>query len=188
MPIRPTMPTRSRPAPLRTKDLCYIALMAVLMSVCAWIFIPGPVPFTLQTFAVFFTLLTLGGRRGLFAICVYLLMGAAGLPVFTGGQGGMGVLMGATGGYIMGFILIGIMYRGIEDETSQIRSVAALVAGLIVCYAFGTYWYLEVYAQSSGSIGIGSALMACVVPFLLPDALKLALAVTLSKRMKKHLK
>ena len=188
MPIHPTMPTRSRPNQLRTKDLCYIALMTVLICVCAWITIPGAVPFTLQTFAVFFSLLTLGGRRGLFAICVYLLMGAVGLPVFSGGVGGMGVLMGATGGYIMGFILMGIVYRGMEDETSQIRSVAALIIGLMVCYAFGTYWYLEVYAQSSGSIGIGSALMACVVPFLLPDALKLALAVTLSKRMKKHLK
>ena len=186
MPIRPQT-QRSRP-PLRTRDLTYIALMAVLITVCSWIAIPGPVPFTLQTFAVFFALLTLGGRRGLFAICVYLLMGAVGLPVFTGGQGGMGVLMGATGGYIMGFMLLGIVYRGMENEDSEIRSIAALITGLIVCYAFGTYWYVEVYAQSSSAVGTGTALMTCVVPFLLPDAVKLWLAVMLPRRMKKHLK
>lgn len=186
--MKSPLSTKSRPAPLRTRDLTYIAAMAALMSVCAWIAIPGPVPITLQTFAVFLTLLLLGGRRGLIAICVYLLLGAVGLPVFTGFRGGMGVLAGATGGYIIGFMMMGVVYRGLEDESSPVRSAMALVIGLVVCYAFGTIWYTEAYAQTSGTVGYGSAFLTCVAPFILPDLVKLALAMTLAKRLKRHLK
>ena len=188
MQLRSPTKTSSRPSPLRTKDLTYIAVMAVLITVCAWISIPAPVPITLQTFGVFLTLLLLGGRRGLFTICVYLLLGAVGLPVFSGFQGGMGVLAGASGGYIIGFMMVAIVYRGLEDESSQVRSIIALVMGLVLCYAFGTFWYMEAYAASSGEMGLSSALLTCVVPFILPDLLKLGLAVMLSKRLKKHLK
>ena len=97
----------------RTLDLVYIALFAVLMAVCAWISTPKTpisVPFTLQTFAMFAALTTLGGRRGLWAVVVYLLMGLVGLPVFTGFQGGPGVLLGTTGGYIIGFIGSALIY------------------------------------------------------------------------------
>ena len=79
---------------LRTLDLAYIALFAVLIAISAWISIPFPVPFTLQTFAIILALMTLGGKRGFYAVLVYLLMGAAGLPVFSGFQGGFGMFMG----------------------------------------------------------------------------------------------
>lgn len=186
--MKTPLSTKSRPAPLGTRDLTYIAAMTALMAVCAWIAIPAPVPITLQTFAVFLTLFLLGGRRGLIAICVYLLLGAVGLPVFTGFQGGMGVLAGATGGYIIGFMMMGVVYRGLEDESSPIRCAIALGIGLVVCYGFGTVWYTQAYAQSSGAVGYGSAFLTCVVPFILPDFVKLSLAMTLSKRLKKHLK
>ena len=92
-------------ARLRTRDMTYIALFAVLMIVCAWISIPiTTISFTLQTFAVFAALLTLGGRRGTYAVVVYLLLGAVGLPVFSGFRGGPAALLGATGGYILGFL------------------------------------------------------------------------------------
>lgn len=98
---------------LRTVDLTYIALFSVLMAVCAWISIPMPkplVPFTLQTFAVFSAMTALGGRRGLYAVTVYLLLGAVGLPVFAGFQGGASVLLGSTGGYIIGFLASAILF------------------------------------------------------------------------------
>lgn len=85
-------------------DLAYTALGAVLIAVCSWITIPMAVPFTMQTFAVFLTLSLLGGRRGTAAIAAYVLLGAVGLPVFSGFSGGFGVLLGATGGYIAGFV------------------------------------------------------------------------------------
>ncbi len=101
------------PVRFRTLDLVYIAVFAVLMAVCAWISTPKTpisVPFTLQTFAVFAALVILGGRRGFWAVVVYLLMGLVGLPVFSGFQGGPGVLLGTTGGYIIGFIGSALVY------------------------------------------------------------------------------
>ena len=88
---------------------------------------------------------------------------------------------------VMLFYQVGELFQSVAVGRSR-RSIAALITGLIVCYAFGTYWYVEVYAQSSSAVGTGTALMTCVVPFLLPDAVKLWLAVMLSRRMKKHLK
>ena len=88
----------------KTIDMAYIALFAVLMAVCSWISIPSVVPFTLQTFGVFVAVSVLGGKRGTLAVVLYLLMGIVGLPVFAGFSGGLGILLGSTGGYIVGFV------------------------------------------------------------------------------------
>ena len=177
------------PSRLRTLDLTYIALSAVLITVCAWISIPAPVPFTLQTFAVFFSLLALGGRRGMLAILTYLMMGAVGLPVFTGFRGGLGVLLGATGGYLLGFVVMALVYRlatRLGGDSLPAGLVGCLL-GLVCCYAFGTAWYLTVYAATAGPVGLGTALGLCVVPFVIPDLLKLTLAAALTRRLKKHI-
>ena len=174
---------------LRTVDMAYIALFAVLMAVCAWITIPLPKPlvqFTLQTFAMFAALLVLGGRRGLYAMVVYLLLGAVGVPVFSGFRGGLSVLLDTTGGYIIGFVAAALVYwlMTVKLGESSSVSIAACVLGLAVCYAFGTAWFLVVYARNAGPIGLTTALGWCVIPYILPDLLKLALAVVLSRRVK----
>ena len=171
---------------LRTVDMAYIALFAVLMAVCAWITIPMTVPFTLQIFAVFAALVTLGGRRGTYAVIVYLLLGAVGLPVGAGFQGGLGWLLGTTGGYIVGFLCIALIYWLMTAKLGESLPVvvAACVLGLVVCYAFGTAWFLVVYARNSGPIGLMTALGWCVFPYIIPDLVKLALAVFLSRRVK----
>ena len=175
--------------PFKTKDLTYTALGAVLIAVCSWISVPAPVPFTLQTFAVFSVLLLLGGRRGTAAVLVYLLLGAAGLPVFSGFRGGLGALLGATGGYLLGFLLTGLVYRLFERFTGRVwLRVLALVLGLALCYAFGTLWFVQVYARQTGPISVAAALGWCVFPFLLPDGVKLALALLLSRRLRPLLK
>lgn len=174
----------------RTIDMAYIALFAVLITVCAWIAVPFAVPFTFQTFAIFFTLATLGGRRGLYAVGVYLLLGAVGLPVFTGFQGGLGILLGTTGGYIIGFLMSALVFWAITAQLGRSLPVTALACllGLIVCYLFGTVWFLTVYARTSGPIGLTAALSWCVFPFVIPDLLKLILALALSRRFKKYVK
>lgn len=171
---------------LRTVDMAYIALFAVLMAVCAWITIPMTVPFTLQIFAVFAALVTLGGRRGTYAVVVYLLLGAVGLPVGSGFQGGLGWLLGTTGGYIVGFLCIALIYWLMTAKLGDSLpvSVAACVLGLAVCYAFGTAWFLVVYARTSGPIGLMTALGWCVFPYIIPDLVKLALTVILGRRVK----
>ena len=176
---------------MKIKDLTLCALFAALMAVCAWITIPMPgVPFTMQTFALFLTLAILGGMRGSIVCVVYLLLGAVGLPVFSGFRGGMGVLLDTTGGYIIGFVAAALVYWLVTARLGESLpvSAAACVLGLAVCYAFGTAWFLVLYARTTGPIGVTTALSWCVLPYIVPDLLKLALAVVLSGRIKKFLK
>ena len=172
---------------MRTKNLIRSALCAAVIAVCAWLTVPSVVPFTMQTFAVFLTLWVLGGGYGTLAIAVYLLLGAVGVSVFSGFRGGFGALLGATGGYMLGFLATGGVYWAAEALLGKRLGtrIAALVIGLLLCYAFGTAWFCAVYARTSGAIGVGTALSWCVLPFLLPDALKLALAVLIGTRIEK---
>lgn len=174
---------------LGTKDYALIGQAAALMAICSWISIPAAVPFTMQTFAVFLTVGLLGGKRGTVAVLVYLLLGAVGLPVFSGFSGGLGHLMGPTGGYMIGFIATALVMWGMEKFMGNSTKVlvVSMVAGLLVCYAFGTAWFIVVYSRSSGAIGVGAALSMCVIPYIIPDALKIALATLLTRRLKRHL-
>ncbi len=167
------------------QDMIYIALMAVVIALCSWISVPSAVPFTMQTFAVYCALLLLGGRRGLLAVLLYILLGAFGLPVFSGFRGGIGALLGPTGGYILGFLLCALLFRLLEGK---IRSLILLIAGTLLCYLFGTLWFVYVYSSGGKEIGFGAALMLCVVPYLLPDAIKMLLAFVLTRRVKKAVK
>ena len=171
-------------------DLVYIAIGAALIAICSWISIPTAVPFTLQTFAVFFVLLALGGERGTIATLVYVLLGAVGVPVFAGFSGGIGVLFGNTGGYIIGFLFTGLIYILFTKffRKNIVIKIVALVLGLAVCYAFGTAWFMNVYMKSSGEVGLLTVLGWCVFPFIIPDLLKLALAVVIAKRIEPVIK
>jgi biotin transport system substrate-specific component len=171
-------------------DMAYVALGAALIAVCAFISIPAAVPFTLQTFGIFCVLTLLGGRRGTLSIVVYILLGLIGVPVFAGFKGGPGVLLGTTGGYILGFLLSGAVYWAMEKlrDNRGLLELGSMLLGLILCYAFGTAWFMNVYAKNSGPIGLATALSWCVFPFVLPDLAKLALGFLLGKRLKKILK
>ena len=170
---------------MKAKPLVYAAVMAALITLCAWITIPTVVPFTLQTFAIFLAVGVLGGKLASLSVAVYLLLGAVGLPVFSGFSGGLGPFSGVTGGYLLGFLLIALVMWGAEAllGRSPIIFVMSGIVGLAVCYAFGTAWFVLMYAASTGPIGVASALWTCVIPFLLPDGVKLALALVLSRRL-----
>lgn len=173
---------------LKTIDLTLCGIFAAVLAICSWIQIPGPVPFTLQTFGVFAALGLLGGKRGTLSICVFLLLGAFGVPVFAGFKGGLGALFGATGGYLLGFLLSGLCVWFAEARfgTSLGVFIVSMIAGLLLCYAFGTVWFITVYTRANGAISIGKALMLCVIPFLPFDAIKLALAVVVRQALRKH--
>lgn len=181
---------RATPRPLSTVPLAFAALAAALIALCSWITVPAVVPFTLQTFAVFCALLLLGGRGGALAVTVYLLLGAVGVPVFAGFRGGVGTLFGATGGYLLGFLLTALFYWAVTalfGDKPWVR-VLALVGGALLCYTFGTLWFVAVYTRETGAVGVTTAFGWCVAPFLLPDAAKLVLALAVSARVKKRLK
>lgn len=170
------------------RDMCFIAMFAVMIAVCSWISVPLTVPITLQTFGVFAALGVLGGKKGTIAVIVYVLLGAVGLPVFAGFKLGIGTLLGTTGGYIIGFVLSGIVYWAITDKfgTKLAVTVIAMALGLLVCYAFGTAWFMIVYTRSKGAVTLWSALGWCVFPFIIPDAIKIALAILVSERVGKY--
>lgn len=169
----------------KTKNMILVSLFAVLIAACAWISIPAAVPFTMQTFGVFAATGILGGKRGTLAICIYLLLGAIGLPVFAGGTSGIGILLGSTGGYMIGWILAGLVAWAMESMLGRKTWTAALsmIVGLIGCYALGTAWFMTVYAREAGRIGLWAALSMCVIPFIIPDLVKIALALLIRKRL-----
>lgn len=174
---------------LKTQDMAYIAVFAALLAICAWISIPSTIPVTMQTFGVFFTLFLLGGRRGTFCVAVYLLLGAAGLPVFSLFRGGIGVLLSASGGYLLGFFPAALTVWTLEKKVKQ-RRTAQFFAGilsLIVCYTCGTVWYAAFFLPE-GTQPMRIIFMSCVLPFIFPDILKLLFAQFLAHRMKKHLR
>ena len=175
---------------LRARDLTQIAACAALMAVCAWVAVPTAPPFTLQTLGVFLSVGLLGGKRGTAAVGLYLLMGAAGLPVFSGFTGGAGGLLGATGGYLVGFLASALVMWAMERLAGNRLGVlgASMVLGLLACYAFGTAWYLALYARASGAMGLGAALGTCVAPFVVPDLCKIAVALGLTVRLRRHIR
>ena len=188
-----TLASATKPASAhasRTLDLAYIAIGAALISVCSWISIPTAVPFTLQTFAVFAVLLLIGGKRGIMSILTYILMGAVGVPVFSGFTGGMGILLGKTGGYILGFLLTGVIYFLFTKFLSEklLVEILALVLGLLVCYAFGTGWFMYIYMRDTGAVGLATVLSWCVFPFIIPDLVKMAVAFVIAHRVKPIIK
>ena len=169
----------------KTLNLVYIALAAVLITLCSWIQIPTVVPFTMQTFAIFCVLSLLGGKRGTAAILLYLILGTAGLPVFAQFTSGPGILLGTTGGYLTGFLFLGLFYWVLTALFGKKlwAEILAMTVGLAILYAFGTAWFLLVYGRTTGSIGIGTALSWCVFPFILPDLAKMALALLAARRI-----
>ena len=168
------------------RDMTYIALSAALLCVSAWLCLPFTVPFTLQTFAVITVAGLLGTVRGLAAVGVYLLLGAVGLPVFSGFNSGAGALLGATGGYMAGFFLIALCVGIASDKwnAKALPLAIASVIGIAACYAFGTAWFMYVYARQTGPVGLGSALGMCVIPYIIPDLAKTAAGIILIRRLK----
>ena len=162
-----------------TRKLTRCALFAAMMALCAWIGVPlGHTVFTMQTFGVLLALGLLGGKRGTVSILCYLLLGAAGLPVFSGFRGGIGAILGPTGGYLWGFLATGLVFWALEKW----RRPLAMIAGIIVCYACGTVWYMT---YTGGALA--AVLAQTVLPYLIPDAVKLILALRLTRRLKRFM-
>ncbi len=170
----------------RSRSLTLIALSVALIAVCSWIAIPMTIPFTLQTFAIFTVLGLLGGRLGTAAIASYLVMGLVGLPVFSGFSSGPAALFGATGGYLIGFLFMGLLYWLLTHLFgNRLLPVGLfLLAGLLLLYVFGSAWFLWVYLGSGKAAGFLTVLGWCVFPFVLPDLIKLSLALVVIRRLR----
>lgn len=173
-------------------SIVYIAFFAALISVGSYIAIPiGPVPITLQVLAIYLAAGFLGWQRGTLSVIVFLLLGAIGVPVFAGGTAGIAKFISPTGGYLIGYIfvalIVGLAIKFFGKKLYVL--IIAMIVGILVCYAFGTAWFMVLYNSSPDqSIGLGAALMTCVVPFLPGDAAKIAVAAVLINRLHKYIK
>jgi len=159
----------------RVRHILLIAIGTLVVSLCSQVVIPTlPVPFTGQTFGVLVVGGALGFRRGLASIGLSVLIGLIGLPFFAEGKGGVQVVLGATGGYIVGFLVAGSIVGRLAELGWDRRIVGALGAmaiGNVVIYLIGVPW-LMVVAHMDLAAGIKNGL----TPFILGDAIKLILA------------
>lgn len=137
-----------------------------------------PIPITLQTFGVFLTLLLLGGKYGTLSIVTYILLGIVGLPVFSGFSGGVATIIGYRGGYIIGFLIVALIFWLFEK--SRVPKAMVLIMGLMCCYIFGSVWYALIYSNG----GFKEIILLCCIPYILPDVLKLIISFVIVKRIK----
>lgn len=174
-----------------TLRIVLIAIFASLIAIGSWISIPITVPFTLQTLVIFILILTLNLRDSLICISLYILLGIIGVPVFSGFKSGLAAIMGPTGGYIIGFIFMPIVYFFSNKCFSKIIKkdffvkIIGLILSTLICYIFGTIWFMTVYTSD---ITLTKTLLLCVIPFIIPDILKMLLAILISDRLSKIIK
>lgn len=164
--------------------LCATAVMTAVTCVLAPLSIPvGPVPVSFTNLAIYLSLYLLGWKMGTVSLLMYLLIGAIGVPVFSGFSGGLGKLLGPTGGYIIGFLPMAILSgMVIEMCRSRIAQFAAMVLGTSICYALGTAWFCTLM-----DIGVSAALGMCVFPFIPADIAKIVIAMIVGPALKKRL-
>lgn len=183
---------------LAVGDMVQAGVLIALLAVAAQVTVAmGPVPFTLQSVVVVLAALVFTPAQAALALGGYLLLGAVGLPVFSAMRGGLAVLAGPTGGYLYGFVLavfLGALVRRLvcppaKRVASPARSVAADVAAaltvVLIYYVVGTLHFLAMGAIAGTPYELGYVLGVCVIPFLVPDALKAVAAVLVAMALRK---
>lgn len=174
---------------INSREIALVALFASLLVLCSWISIPAPIPFSLQTFGVFLSLGILGGKLGTLSVGIYIIMGLVGLPVNAGFQGGITHLFSPTGGFLIGFLLSSLLFWLIEKvmRKSSITILLSMIIGLLTCYIAGVSWFMMIYSMNNKEASLSYALGLCVLPYIIPDIIKLILAYRLSLRLQKGL-
>ena len=170
----------------KTKAMCVTAMFSVLLMLGAWIAVPSVPPFTLQTLVLFCMVCLLDGKTMFGAVAVYIALGAVGLPVFAGFQGGVGVFVSATGGYLVGFLLMAGL-RWLWPSHRFRHSLIVMSIGILLSYFCAVVWYAALFTGLTAH-GFWAAMLTCVVPFVLPDAAKAVAAVWLSRRLSRFMK
>lgn len=173
---------------MTTKRMALMGVMTAVICILGPFAIPipfSPVPLSFTNLAIYLTVYVLGAKAGTFSYLIYLLLGMAGLPVFSGFSGGIGKLAGPTGGYLLGFIFMALIAGVIISHFPghPVMHAVGMILGLAVCYAFGTAWL-------SVQLGISftAALAVGVLPYLPGDAVKIAGAMFLGPKLRREIR
>ncbi len=166
------------------QNLTYAAMAISLITLCAWLSIPLGVGFTLQTLAVFLIASCFSIKISLPAVSAYVFLGIIGVPVFAGFRGGFAALVSPSGGFLIGFILSTVLVSMLRClyKNSAIKHILILLFAQLICYASGTLWYIYVFCYANPS-PFGVALAICVLPFVIPDALKILFTAFLYRKL-----
>ena len=167
---------------LKIQELVLVALMTAVLAILSPVAIPiGPVPISLGTFAVCLAVTILGKNLGTVSYLSYLLLGLAGLPIFSNYEGGPAKLLGPTGGYLMGMLFLSLLGGfGVERFAKKaVLQYLFFLLGIALCYTVGTVWLSKVL-----HLGLMKALSIGVLPFIVPDCIKVFLALVLGQKVK----
>lgn len=172
---------------LSLRDMMLVSMFTAILAVLAYVAVPlpfSPVPVTGQTFGIMLIGLLLGKKRGVMAVALMLLLGAVGVPVFSGGRAGLSILAGPTGGYLFSWLLSVVVVDALKSKIRGFKGAvaASFVGGVIVVYAIGVPWL----AMSTG-MTLSAAFVAGAMPFLPGDLFKVAIAALTAARMPKNL-
>ena len=168
---------------IKTKHMVLIALMTAVTCVLGPLSIPlpfSPVPISLTNFAIFLAIFVLGMKNGTISFIIYLLLGAVGVPVFSSFRGGLQVLAGPTGGYLIGFIFLALIMGFALDHFDRklVPTIIGMIIGMAVCYAFGTVWLAKLL-----SLSFKEGLMMGVIPYLAGDVAKIIIAAIVGPKL-----
>ena len=168
---------------IRTKQMVLIALMTAVTCVLGPLSIPlpfSPVPISLTNFAIFLAIFVLGMKNGTISFIIYLLLGAVGVPVFSSFRGGLQVLAGPTGGYLIGFIFLALIMGFALDHFDRklVPTIIGMIIGMAVCYTFGTVWLAKLL-----SLSFKEGLMMGVIPYLAGDVAKIIIAAIVGPKL-----
>ena len=168
---------------IKTKQMVLIALMTAVTCVLGPLSIPlpfSPVPISLTNFAIFLAIFVLGMKNGTISFIIYLLLGAVGVPVFSSFRGGLQILAGPTGGYLIGFIFLALIMGFALDHFDRklVPTIIGMIIGMAVCYAFGTVWLAKLL-----SLSFKEGLMMGVIPYLPGDAAKIIIAAIVGPKL-----
>lgn len=168
---------------VRTKKIVLIGLMTAVTCILGPLSIPlpfSPVPISLTNFAIFLAVFILGMKDATISFIIYLLLGAVGVPVFSAFSGGLGKLVGPTGGYLFGFIFLALIMGFFMEHFDRkiVPTIIGMIIGMAVCYIFGTVWLAKLM-----SLSFNEALALGVLPYLAGDVAKIIIAVIIGPRL-----
>ena len=169
----------------KTKTMALIGVMAAVTCILGPLSVPiGQIPISLTNLVIYFTVFVLGIWAGTGSYGIYLLLGAVGLPVFSGFAGGLGKLLGPTGGYLIGFIFMALIGGAVIELSHRniFLTMLGWVVGTAVAYAFGTVWFVYLMKCS-----VTYALTVCVFPFIIADIAKIVIGTILGREVRKGL-
>lgn len=171
----------------KVKQMAFTSLMTAIICVLAPISLTlptSPIPISLGNMVICFAVTILGMKRGTLSVLLYILLGLAGLPVFSNFTGGIGKLLGPTGGYIIGYLFLALIFGFFVDHFKNRPATNALGAliGMLILYLFGTLWLaLQLDLSFTASLWAG------VIPYIPADIIKTAIALIMGMQLRKRL-